>query len=193
MEHQYKFITFDGNAGAGKTTSTKFVNRHLGIPILARRHNDWTLTHMQRFLFDLMERHVTFKDTKDIVTDEYYYPLWRAWKMEKSAKETMLNLMLDILNARGGRLPTHSFYLDITLEESKYRYFERTMKDVVIDMPVREHSIDLSEAMKQEDENARVFWNWMSERIETVHIIDAMRPEQEVQTEILQIIEEERQ
>lgn len=190
MENQYRFITFDGNAGAGKTTSTRFLNSHLGIPILARRHIDWTLTHMQRFLFDLMERHVSFRDTRDLVTDEYYYPLWRLWKAEKSDKDYILKLMLDALNARDGRLPTHSFYLDITIEESKYRYFERAMKETVIDMPVRDHVIELSECEKQLGEDACLFWNWMSEKIETVHIIDAMRPEQEVQSEILQIIGE---
>lgn len=187
-------ITIDGNAGAGKTRTQRFIGDTFNLPIYEKRCiNDKILEELRdipKLLWLLSDRHSwNWEHANKAVIDEYWLPFRQACVPIKSETENirLLNLSLEILQLNGGKLPDFSFYIEITTLESYYRKEERKAKEEKT-FYQRPAELDMTQDNPTRDAEYKEFWRWMRKQIPNFYIINGMQSENKVRSEIVEII-----
>ena len=200
-------ITVDGMTAAGKTTASAEIARYLGyenygpgygiLRVMNRHWNEAAKTEpnigdgMPRFLWRLgLWRLYWEQDCSDIVADEFYFYLFETVRRvnmggPEEVWKSLYDIMVNALSYMDIK-PVCSFYIDITVEESNKR---------AIDRYIQKHG-EIAEWQRcryERDEitsDVRKFWHWLAYHPK-LHIIDGMRPSDEVYYEMLTILQED--
>ena len=196
-------ITIDGLPAAGKTSLTKILAKelkvspyHVGTGVLDNLWQNWNETivplspimddGMPKFLWSIGLWH-TFQTQKldSVVCDEFWYRLFEMTRranmsgpIEQWHKfyDIMMNALeyIDVI-------PTCSFYIEITPQES----YERAIKRE------EDRGRKPNHAMwkrKERPDDLFMFWNWLKTKFRDLHIINGMRPQEKVADEMFSIL-----
>ena len=184
-------ITIDGRSGAGKTTQSEIIGKHLNLPVcnfsLATRvitdvHNVYIAQNksgINPFLPALFEYQTTSQRYKRTVIEEcLFYPFFYYDTIVGFNDWELVDWYFETIGVQGGIYPTASFYLHV--DESFAISSRINRKFNISTNNLKPNTIQLD------------FWENLAERVPFLHIINGMQSKENVTADILNILKENR-
>ena len=204
-----RLITFDGLSASGKWTFNCKLCEHLGIERvefncfntivnivdsngqlatdLVLRTLIWMTAIRYSYQFDWQKRDIfIIGGFWRLLIETYAWDYYDEIDVLFDAVDTLITTKRDSI------LPICSFYMDISSYEGKVREAKRGLanEDIVATSDLNIEGISEPSHYIEQDKRIQEAINLLADRYPFFHIIDAMRPEEEVFNEIVNITEE---
>lgn len=204
----FKLITFDGMSGSGKSTNHQKLCDHLNIKRVydnifsvirqAIDHHLFSGLDLRLVLWMAMVQlswYLSWKHKDILVLSGYWQYIvdyFRFQKERDNRRDEIMDAIDKILFMDDKPAPLCSFYMNISSYKSKLRFLSREAyyglaEDKLENLTVG--GVEDTEIARQNDARLQEIVNWLSDRYEYFHIIDADRPLDEVFSDVKHIVD----